>query len=141
MRARSFEDRTAERFQIFAAHFDRKIFGTREERQVEPDLFFTGEAMFRVDRGFAKTRDVLRPFGRKTFAQTADDCVVDIVSAEPRVSVCGQDFEDAVVQFEDRDIERAAAQIEDRDLRARLELIESVGERGGRRLVHNPFDG
>ena len=61
--------------------------------------------------------------------------VVDVVAAQVRVAVGGQHLEDAVLQFEDRDVERAAAQIVDGD-DAFFALVESVGERGRRRLVH-----
>ena len=44
-----------------------------------------------------------------------DQQVVDVVAAEMRVAVGGDDFEDAVVQLENRDVEGAAAEIVDRD--------------------------
>jgi hypothetical protein len=44
-----------------------------------------------------------------------DQQVVDVVAAEVRVAVGGDDLEDAVVQLEDRDVERAAAEIVNRD--------------------------
>ena len=40
-----------------------------------------------------------------------DQQVVDVVAAQVRVAVGGDDFEYAVVQLEDRNIERAAAKI------------------------------
>ena len=44
-----------------------------------------------------------------------DQQVVDVVAAEVRVAVGGDDFEDSVVQLQDRDIEGAAAEIVNRD--------------------------
>ncbi len=63
-----------------------------------------------------------------------DEQVVDVVAAEVRVAVGGDDFEDAVVQLENRNVEGAAAKIVDRDDSVLL-LVEAVGERGGGRLV------
>ena len=54
-----------------------------------------------------------------------------------RVAVGGNDLENAIVQLENRDVERAAAQIVNRN-DAVLLLVETVGERCGRRLVHQP---
>ena len=56
-----------------------------------------------------------------------------------RVAVGGDDFEDAVVQLEDRDVEGAAAEVVDGD-DAVLLLVEAVGERRGGRLVDQAQD-
>ena len=81
--------------------------------------------------------DVLAPFGLDVFERDPEQQIVDIVAAQVRVAIGGEHFEDAVVQPENRDVERAAAQIVHRD-DAFLALIEAVGERGRRRLVHQP---
>ncbi len=44
-----------------------------------------------------------------------DQQVVDVIAAEMRIAVGGDDFEDAIVQLEDRDVECAAAEIVDRN--------------------------
>ncbi len=67
----------------------------------------------------------------------SQQAVVDVVAAQMRVAVGGEDFEDAFLQFEDRDVEGAAAEIVDGD-DAFLALVESVGERGGGGLVDQP---
>ena len=68
-----------------------------------------------------------------------DQQVVDVVAAEVRVAVGGDDFEDAVVQLENRNVEGAAAEVVDRD-DAVLLLVEAVGERCGGRLVDQAQD-
>src|SRR3974390_1075669 len=55
----------------------------------------------------------------------SDEQVVNVVAAQMRVAVGGDDFEDAFVQFEDRDVERAAAEIVNGD-RGSLFLVEPV---------------
>src|SRR5258708_1563053 len=54
-----------------------------------------------------------------------------------RIAVGGDNFEDAVVQLEDRNIESAAAEIVNGD-DAVLLLVETVGERSGCGLVYQP---
>ena len=64
-----------------------------------------------------------------------DEQIVDVVAAEMRVAVGGNDFKDSVVQLQDGDVEGAAAEIVDRD-DAVLLFVEAVGERRGGRLVY-----
>ena len=68
-----------------------------------------------------------------------DQQVVDVVAAEMRVAVGGDDFEDALVQLENRDVEGAAAEIVNRD-RGGFLLVETVGQRSGRRFVDQTQD-
>ena len=63
-----------------------------------------------------------------------DDALVEVVAAEVRVAVGRLHFDDALAHFEHGDVERAAAEVVDRD-RLVLLLVETVGQRGGRRLV------
>ena len=63
-----------------------------------------------------------------------DDALIEVVAAEMRVAVGRLDFDDALADFEDRDVEGAAAEVVDGD-RLVLLLVETVGERRGRRLV------
>ena len=56
----------------------------------------------------AVAREILSPFGLQVFQSDADEPVVDVVAAQVCVAVGGQDFEDAIMQLEDRDVERAA---------------------------------
>ena len=79
-------------------------------------------------------RNILAPFRLDIFEGDAQQAVIDVVAAEMRVAVGCEDFEDAVVQLEDRDVESAAAEIVDGD-DAFLALVETVGERGGCWLV------
>ncbi len=68
------------------------------------------------------------------FERDPQQAVVDVVAAQVRVAVGGQDFEDAVLQLQDGDVEGAAAQIVDGD-DAFLALVETVGQRGRGRFV------
>src|ERR1019366_2642522 len=68
-----------------------------------------------------------------------DEQIVDVVAAEMRIAVGGDDLEDPVMQFEDRDVERAAAQVVNRD-DAVLFLVEAISERRGGRFVDQAKD-
>ena len=68
-----------------------------------------------------------------------DQRVVQIVAAKVRVAVGRDDTEHAVGHFQYRDIERPAAEVEDGNFLGLLP-IQSVGQRGGRRLVDDPRD-
>src|SRR5262249_28320035 len=59
--------------------------------------------------------------------------------AEMCVAVCGHDFENAIVQLEDGDIERSATEIVNSHYSV-LTLIEAIGERSSRRLIHQAKD-
>ena len=108
---------------------------------VELDRRLRRERDLGLDHGFANG---LHRFGiaAQIEAQVAanvverdgDQQIVDVVAAEMRVAVGGDDFEDAVVQLENGDVEGAAAEIVDGD-DAVLLLVEAVGERRGRRLI------
>ena len=69
-----------------------------------------------------------------------DDQVVDIVSAEPGVSVRRQHFENSVVQLQNRDVERASAEIVNRDFRSPVQLIEAVSQGRSGRFIDNALD-
>ena len=66
--------------------------------------------------------------------QPVDDSLVDIISAQVRVAVCGDDLQDIFADLEDRDVECAAAKIEDGDLLVFF-LVQAVGHRSRGRLV------
>ena len=65
------------------------------------------------------------------------DGVVPVVATEVGVTVGRLHFEDAFGDLEDRDVERAATEVEDQHGLLGRALVESVGERGGGRLVHD----
>ena len=65
--------------------------------------------------------------------------VVPVVAAQVRVAVGGLHFKHAVADFQHGNIERAAAQVVHGDLLVLL-LVETVGERGGGRLVDDAQD-
>ena len=77
---------------------------------------------------------LLRPLVGNVFERDLQQEVVDVVAPEVRVAVGCEDFEDTVVELEDRDVEGSAAEVIDRD-DAVLAFIESIGQRGGCGLV------
>ena len=48
--------------------------------------------------------------------EVVDDSLVEVLASQMRVSVCCDDFEDAVIDGEDGDIKSTTAQIEDEDI-------------------------
>ena len=68
-----------------------------------------------------------------------DDALIEIFAAEEGVAGRGKHLKDAVVHFENRDVERAAAEIVDGDA-FRACAAQTVGERGGGRLVDDALD-
>src|SRR2546430_2981886 len=142
MCARLLDDRTAQSLQFCAAQLSGKILTASEKRNFDRYAHLNGEPMFRIDSRLAQTRDAFGFIRRKTFrAEMRHDHVIDVIAAEPRVSIRREDFKHAVVQFENRNVERAATQVEDGDLRMAFQLVESVSERRGGRLVHDALDG
>ena len=69
--------------------------------------------------------------------QPLDQGAIEVVAAQMRVAVGGQDFEDPVLDAENGDVEGAAAQVVDGD-QALGELLQAIGERGRRGLVDDP---
>jgi hypothetical protein len=102
---------------------------------VELHRWLRGERDLGFDHGFANG---LHGFGVAAQVETqvavnvvegnGDQQIVDVVAAEMRVAVGGDDFKDAVVQFENRNVECAAAEVVDGD-DAVLLFVEAVGER------------
>ena len=71
--------------------------------------------------------------------QPQDDRAVEVVSAQVRVAVRGQDLEDPVLDPQDGDVERPAAEVVDRD-QALANALEAVGQRRRGRLVDDAHD-
>ena len=84
--------------------------------------------------GFAVAAKVETQVAANIVERDRDQQVVDVVAAEVGIAVGGDDFEDAVMQLQNRNIEGAAAQIVDGD-DAVLLFIETVGQRRGGRFV------
>ena len=104
------------------------------QHEVERCFGLRGQCNFRVDdsranglHSFAALVKVEAEITVNVVERNADQQVVDVVSAEMRVTVGGDDLEDAFVQLEDRDVERAAAKVVDRN-GGGLFLVETVGE-------------
>src|SRR6201996_7839763 len=78
-------------------------------------------------------------FGADLVEGYGEEEVVDVVAAEVRVAVGGDDLEDAFVELEDGDIEGAAAEVVDRDEAVFL-FVQAVGKGGGGGLVDEAED-
>ena len=79
--------------------------------------------------------------GLDFFEDEINQAFVQVVAAQARVAVGGEDLKNAAVQFQNREIERAAAQIIDGDFGLFGQFAQAVGQRGGGRLVDDAFDG
>ncbi len=115
----------------FDVEFDRRL---RRQRDLGFDYGFADGL-----HGFGVAAEVEAEIAANVVEGDGDEQVVDVVAAKVRVAVGGDDFEDAVVQLEDRDVEGAAAEIVDGD-DAVLLLVEAVGERCGRGFVDQAED-
>ncbi len=108
--------------------------GSRRER----DLGFD-DGLADCLHGFGIAAKVESEVATNIVERDGDQQVVDVVAAEMRVAVGGDDFEDPVVQLEDGNIEGAAAEVVDRD-DAVLLLVEAIGQRRGGGLVDQAQD-
>ena len=72
-------------------------------------------------------------------ADVVEEQLIEVVAAELRVAVAGEDLDHAVLDLGDRDVERAAAQVVDEEAFL-LPRVGVVGEDGGGRLVDDPDD-
>ena len=73
--------------------------------------------------------------GLESLGHVVDQHVVEVVASQVRVAVGGLHLEDTVAQLQNRNIERTAAQVVHGDLHVVLLLVQTVSQRGGRRLV------
>jgi hypothetical protein len=93
---------------------------------------------------FAKRAEVLRNVGAAlllvSLGHVVDDTVVEIFTAKVGVAGGRQDFEDAVVDREERDIEGTTTKIVDNDLGLATFLVQAVGNGGSGRFVDDTED-
>ena len=84
------------------------------------------------DEGIATDVHVI--FAFELLCEVIDDGLVDIVAAQVCVAVCGENFDDALGDFEDGDVESAAAEVVDGDFFVFV-FVDAIGEGSGRRFV------
>ena len=117
-----------------------------DERQVDLRLLGGGELdlgllgrLVEPLEGHVVLREVDRLLALEVGDEPVDDRLVEVVAAEVVVTGGGLHLEDAVGDLEHRHVERAAAEVEDEDRLVGV-LVETVGQRGRRRLVDDPLD-
>src|SRR5208337_2427201 len=113
---------------------------------VEHSLFVGGQLDLGFDHGLA---DGLHDLGiaanihaeitLDVIERDDDEQIVNVVAAKVGVAVGGDHFEDPLVQLENGNVEGAAAEIVHSNGSVLL-LVQTVGERGGGRLVHQAQD-
>src|SRR5690349_9912214 len=112
-------------------------------RQIDFDdrALLRGERDLGVDHGLAHglydfgiAAEIQPHVAADIIERDGDEQVVDVVAAEMGVTVGGDDFEDALVEAEDRDIEGTAAEVVDGNDAVAL-LVEAVRERSRGGLV------
>jgi hypothetical protein len=84
----------------------------------------------------------VRPAGGLDFVKMkSNQALVQVIAAQAGVAVGGQDLKDAAVEFENGKIEGAAAQVINGDFGFLPQFVQTVGQRGGGRLVDDALDG
>ena len=123
----------------------RRAAGRRDVRQADVRGDVVGELDLRELAGLPQPRRRLQVVAQldagllaEAVGETIEDALVHVGAAQPRVAARCLDLEHAFAEFHDRDIERAAAQVDHRDAQLLAQPVQSVGERGGRGLVHQP---
>ena len=98
-------------------------------------LFFGG-----ADKGKQKLAVTLVEFGKVVlFEQMAEQAVVEVIAAQCAVAAGGFDFKQPFGQLQYGYVECAAAQVVN-DKRTFRGVVQSVGNRGGGRLVEQAQD-
>ena len=69
-----------------------------------------------------------------------DDALIDVVASQSRVTMCGQNSEDAIDHLQDGDVKSASSQVIHGNSGAFLEAVQTVGQ--GRRgwLMNDSLD-
>ena len=115
---------------------------SRDIRQVDFAGSLVREFNLRLFGGFLQTLERHRILPQvdavlvtEFLGQPVDDLVVEVITAQVRITVGGLHFEDAVAEFQDGDIERTATEVEHGHLHILVLLVEAVSQCSGRRLV------
>ncbi len=135
----------AQVFELRAGERHIEVLGSarvcRDERQVDRGGRHGGEFDFGAFGGFFQALERLAVLAQvdavlflELVGEVIDDALVEVVAAKVRIARSGLHFEHAVADLQNRDIEGAAAKVEHEDGLVAL-LVQSVGERGGGRLV------
>ena len=134
------DDRLNQLFVLLAGDLAQVALATGQF-DVKLDRRLRGERDLGVDHSFANglnsfgvAAEVEIEVAANVVERDRDEQVIDVVAAEVGVAVRGDNFENAVVQFEDRNVECAAAQVINGDDPVLL-LVEPVRERRGSRFV------
>jgi len=139
-----------QRLELGPGELHEEVFGTggisRDEGQVDVRLHGRRELHLRLFCGFLDSLQghaVLAEIDPLLLLELVADVIhqalVKVFAAQMGVAVGGFHLEDALAQLQDGDVEGPPAQVEDGDLLVLL-LVETVGERGRRRLVDDAQD-
>ena len=119
---------------------------SRDEGKVDIRLLRAGELALGLLRGFLEALQGHAVLGQinalfllELFRQPVDNSLVQVVTTQVRVAVRRLHLEDTIANVQDRHVKRAAAEIVDGDVLVLL-LVETVSQRGRRRLVDDPQD-
>ena len=118
----------------------------RDERQIDFRILQRRQFFLRLLGCFTQTLQshrVLAEVDAVVLLELGGDVMnqdfVEVVTAEVRVAVCAEHFDQLVAHFEDRHVERATAEVEDTNLFVFL-LFEAVSQSGSSRLVDDSRD-
>ena len=119
--------------QIFFAHLRKRLARQR-------DLGLLGGAR-QTGQRLAIVARIKPVLFLEKMGQMLHQPIVKIVAAQMRIAVRGAHFQHALIQFHDRHVERAAAQIVHGDDLRFVRAIQSISQRGRRRLIDDALHG
>ncbi len=116
----------------------------RDERQIDVGLLGRGEFGLGLFRRLLQSLQGHLVPGKidslvllELVDHPVDEPLVDVVAPQVRVTVGGLDLDDPLADLQDRDVEGAAAEVENGYGLVCL-LFQTVRQRGGSRLIHQP---
>src|SRR5271165_6313866 len=148
VRASAADNRSSNRFQLLACQRVGETAISGQEWNFDLHNVFSRQPQFCFVRYFTNSgkKHLIVEFRPKfgiaaddAFLQETDKLTIDIIAAQPGVSVRRQNAEDALVQFEDRNVKGSAAEVVNGDFGAITESVQTVGQGGGGRLIDNSF--
>lgn len=123
-------------------HMERSVFVNGDERQIYIGSLSAGKLLLCLFSCFLQSLEshlvslqIYAVFLCKAVCHEVQQHFVEVVSAQLVVSVCCQNLEYAVTQFQNGNVEGSSTQVIYQDLVLIFILIQSVSQRCSRRLV------